>query len=387
MGALDIAKRLNIRHNVSIRVLDEATEKVISEHTGHNAATNSMLTGIAHYLIGDGVLNQKDILDKWIPKYISLGTMGLFSQAGDANGLPLGIGENASDNELKRYSDYMTHCPGYGADGYDENLNNDRVYLGLGPMFENREAEASETTLVQRGDINQDGVIDEKDLLILLDYIAGTYAGDLTEQQQIAADVNGDGIIDKKDVYYLRSYLAGEENKPGTYEYKSSIPTIRCELISGSYPRSQITYRNIVPESQSELEKTIDIVFSAYVSTGALKQFRGENNYIYITEAGLWSRPDWTNGGDNGLLAGYRIAPPDERNWKMAEYDADSETYSDSKECEENRRLLDKEIIRVGENQIVQVVWKIQLGGIEQLVGIEKLFPSDAVLRWTIYQP
>ena len=55
---LDIIKRLDVKQNVTIRVIDEATGKVVQEHIGHNAATNSLLTGIAHYLMGDGVLNQ-----------------------------------------------------------------------------------------------------------------------------------------------------------------------------------------------------------------------------------------------------------------------------------------------------------------------------------------
>ena len=32
-----------------------------------------------------------------------------------------------------------------------------------------------------------------------------------------------------------------------------------------------------------------------------------------------------------------------------------------------NRDLLKKQIIRVGINQVVQVIWKIQLGGVDQL--------------------
>ena len=89
MNATEIAKRLDLKHNVSIRVLDERTHEVISEHTGHNASTNSLLTGIAHYLTGDGVLGQGDTLANWVPQYISLGTMGLVSQEQDAKGLSL----------------------------------------------------------------------------------------------------------------------------------------------------------------------------------------------------------------------------------------------------------------------------------------------------------
>lgn len=289
MSVIDIAKRIDIKHNVSIRIMDEATGQVVQEHTGHNAATNSLLTGIAHYLTGDGVLNQGDILSTWVPQYISLGTMGLINQDEDEQGYPAGIG-NVEGSEEARYIDYMLKCPGYGADGYDANENNNREYLGLGPMYSNRT--------------------------------------DITT-------------------------------------------TVNCELITPNYPRSIITYRDIVPEYMSEYPQTIDIVFSAMISTGALAQFRAPgNDYIFITEAGLWSRPDWTTGGDNGLLAGYRICPPDEENWDM--------------KIPANRQLLKQNIIRIGVNQIAQIIWKIQLGGLSQLGGIKDLYPDSNHMKWKV---
>lgn len=285
------AKRIDMRHNVSIRVLDAVTGNIVSEHSGHNAATNSLLTGIAHYLTGDGVLNQGDILSLWVPQYISLGTMGLINQEEDENGLPAGIG-NIDGTEEKRFIDYMMKCPGFGADGYDSTVNNNRPYLGLGPKFDERP---------------------------------------------------GQGCVN-------------------------------CELITDSFPRSTITYRDIVPESQAEYPKTIDVVFSAFISTGALSKFREPGkDYVFITEVGLWSRSDWIDGGDNGLLAGYRICPPDESNWDMSKT--------------ENREILKQNIIKVGTNQVAQIIWKIQLGGIEQLGGLDKLYPTENRFRWTIWHP
>lgn len=341
MNILELSKRLPMQHNVSIRVLDASTGDVVSEHTGHNAATNSLLTGIAHYLTGDGVLNQGyDMLGAYLPKYISLGTMGLLNQDQDDDGLPTGIGETdysdtqykhlsdadmkklkywddetnqrkypegiepdmlvtEEDNECLRFLDYMSQSPGYGADGYDENLNNNRKSLGLGPVY---------------GSIS---------------------------------------INDKNE---------------------SVVVTNNCELISDTFPRASISFRDIVPETEAELAKTIDVVFSAMVATGALKQFREtykdeEGNevqrpYIFITEAGLWSRPDWIDGGDNGLLAGYRIGPTDDKKQDM--------------HIKENRDVLRSQIIKVGINQVVQVIWKIQLGSIDQYTGDT----LDSVLRW-----
>ena len=356
LNTLKAARNIPIKHNVSIRVIDSISGRVVSEHTGHNAATNSLLTGIAHYLTGDGVLNQGyHMLSAYVPKYISLGTMGLLNQEEDENGLPSGVGEvdysgkkykdlseadmktlghlkdeeviedgtvilrqvlvppdfdleqdvTEEDQECLRYIDYITQCPGYGADGYDENLNNNRKVLGLGPVY-----------------------------------------GSIT-------------LNDKNE---------------------SVIVTNNCELISDSFPRAKISFRDIVPETESEFPKTLDVVFSAMVSTGALKQFRetltdADGNqytrpYVFITETGLWSRPDWVDGGDNGLLAGYRIGPTNKEYWDM--------------HISDNREKLKRQIIKVGINQVVQVIWKIQIGGIDQFGGIEQLYPNEfnSGIRW-----
>ena len=278
---------MSIQHNVLMNVIDLPTRKIVAYHTGHNAATNGLLTGIGHYLTGDGILNQGwHLLGSYVPKFISLGTMGLMNQDADEDGYPAGIGV-VDGTEEERFKDYLLQCPGYGADGYDVNVNNNRKHLGLGPMFTDRESQ----------------------------------------------------------------------------------DTVNCELISPTYMRTPISFRDIVPETESEIPQTIDIIFSALVPVGNLAKFRPEgHNYIYITEAGLWSRKDWVDGGDNGLLAGYRIAPPNEENWDMSN--------------SENRLILKKNILRVGVNQVVQVIWKIQLGAVNQLGGIENLYPSANQLRW-----
>lgn len=394
MSIINAAKSLGIKENVIFRVVDVPSGKIVQEHVGHNTATNSMLTGIGHYLIGDGVLNQGSaMLGRYIPQYISLGTMGLITQLADSEGLPIGLGEAipsaddderyqalldgldtaaanldaakiAADNanccaacescpsytstptkcpnkriqlayeeakaqydaaldavlnyagsdEPTRLSDYMAYRPGYGADGYDPNQNNNRKYSGLGPVFADR---------------------------------------------------------------------------------VSKTQTINCELISDSFPRAKISFRDIVPEIEAELPMTIDIVYSAMISTGALKQFRESNkDYLFITEAGLWGTDTWNDSGENGLLAGYRIAPSDSDYWYMSASrvpDTLAMTVSDSeidivpgdtsetillkkKEyiAARNRKLLKRSIIKVGINQVVQVIWKIQLGSIDQLGGFDQ---------------
>lgn len=304
IDAFQCAKDLGVKYNVTFRILDAATGKLVSEHIGHNQATNSMLTGIAHYLKGDGILNQAThMLSRHIPRYISLGTMGLISQEEEViavptetgeidyinTGLPAGIGDKLYENDGKtvrseadRFQAYINTMPGYGADGYDSNRNNGRNKMGLGPVFAKRDS-------------------------------------------------------------------ANTENPQ----------TVECELISETFPRAAITYREIVPETHAELPETIDIIYSAMISTGALAQFREPGkDYVFITEAGLWSSDVWTAGASNGLLAGYRIAPPDEKNWDMTK--------------EENRELLKRNIIKVRKNQVVQVIWKIQIGSHRQLIGKDK---------------
>lgn len=315
-------KHVGINHNVTFVVRDANTMKIQSIHKGHNAATNGLLTGVAHYLTGDGILNQGwHLLSSYVPKYISVGTMGLINQEQDENGYPAGIGVIEGDEET-RFEDYMLQTPGYGADGYDANLNNGREWLGLGPVFANR---------------------------------------------------------------------------------PDPTKTINCELISPSFPRAQISYRDIIPETEAEFPETVDVIYSAMVSVGALNQFREEGkDYLFVTEAGLWSRQDWVSGGDNGLLAGYRIAPTDRVNWGMTvssvtddvaiQYLADQGNTNPSEEqiqnikpqiAEENRQLLKSQIIRVNRNQVIQIIWKIQLGGIEQLVDIDNIYSeASGTLYW-----
>lgn len=316
LSVLKQAKNLGLYHNVSFRVIDPISGTVVSEHIGHNNATNSMLTGMGHYLKGDGIWNQGySMLSEYVPRYISLGTMGLINQDEDADGLPAGLGvisykekqykdlseENLDilgksrsddfvtdeDDEYIRLVDYMYQRPGYGADGYDINLNNSRQFSGLGPTFNGR--------------------------------------------------------------------LQPE--------------VINCELISDSFPRSNITFRDIVPELESEIPKTIDVIFSAMISTGALAQFRESNrDYIFITEAGLWATPDWNDSGANGMLAGYRIAPANSSDWDMSK--------------PTSRDALKRSIIKVKKNQIVQVIWKIQLGSVDQFGGVDALYPGKVKKYW-----
>lgn len=406
---LKASKSLGIRQNVCLRVLDEVTGEVIQEHVGHNSATNSMLIGIAHHLVGDfwpdethGMRPGYPLLSNYVPRYISIGTMGLVNQKQDRFGLPAGIGNTIPDiqndpeyrrlvdamnaakdrldaakaalanecpyyvengkcytgsvcqsctdrlaakraeleaaqaaydaaydavmeyNEVTRFKEYMAGRPGYGADGYDVNQNNGRKYMGLGYAFTSYD--------VTKQYLANDIVTNKG------------YVYKCTEDTPDPA-----GSFD----------LAHWEKLPDSQQ-PSKGACINIELISPSFPREHISFRDIVPEYEAELPKTIDVVFSAMISTGALKQFRPEGqDFIFITECGLWSKRAWEDSGENGLLAAYRVGPPNEKNWDMT--------------VKANRDILKKNVLKVGKNQVVQVIWKIQLGSIDEFTDVATL--------------
>jgi hypothetical protein len=57
------------------------------------------------------------------------------------------------------------------------------------------------------GDVNGDGIVNNKDVTRLLKYLAG----DDVEVVRFACDINGDGIVNNKDVTRLLKYLAGDD--------------------------------------------------------------------------------------------------------------------------------------------------------------------------------
>ena len=332
---LQISKNVGMRHNVTLRVMDANTHRVISCHEGHNAATNSMLLGIAHYLTGEGILNQsRYTLSQYIPMYISLGTMGLCTQDHDRYGLPTGVGQTVYDDEETRFTDYMDQIPGFGADGYSAQKNNNRLAFGLGPMFEDR-----------LGGVAIPGEVDTEE-----------------SYKTCGRQCLTDGICENCSYYHV------VHDKLWVPDTRRSVG---CELVSNRLGqwRSAISYRDVVPERQAELSQTVDVIFSTLISTGQLAMFREPGkDYIFITEAGLWSRRDWITGGENGLLAAYRIAPPDEQNWDMS--------------VPSNRDIVKRNILRVGKNEVVQVIWKIQIGALEQLTST---LGGRGKLRWIIW--
>ena len=56
------------------------------------------------------------------------------------------------------------------------------------------------------GDVNDDGVVNAKDITVLRRYLAGGYGVTI---QEAYSDVNGDTTINAKDITILRRFLAG----------------------------------------------------------------------------------------------------------------------------------------------------------------------------------
>lgn len=392
---MEASKRFQIKHNVTLRVIDKATGKLIREHTGHNSATNTMIEGVGHYLAGEGVLQQGPyMLSDFIPRYISLGTMGLVNQDETSEGLPEGIsGHEDAGTEAANFSNYLKERPGYGSDGYSLIYNNNRPYLGLGPAY----TSFSSTESYPQGSIV-------------------TYKG-------VAYQATEDIIIDPD----IGLYNYWDSDK---WEVLPDSKQPTCyELISPSAPRVEISFRDVVPEYEAEVPKSIDVIFSAMISTGALAEFRETGkDYIFISEAGLWSTRDYHPDGTgvNGLVAGYRLVPPKSKNWYMVPLDVpdayaidylEEQGITDPSESQifvakteialDNRKILQEQILRVERNQIVQVIWKVQIGNIDRgvegmsyisqniqdqldelyaLVGNKVLFAESAIVtvaKWT----
>lgn len=464
---LDIIKRLDVRQNVTIRVIDEPTGKVVQEHVGHNAATNSLLTGIAHYLMGDGVLNQgSDTLSMWVPQYISVGTMGLTSQESEtildndvSYVVPSALGytpvapeeattEEKNLNTVLRFTEYINQTPGFGADGYDSAANNDREWFGLGYPYTIRPDALKQNFYTWDGAATSFTLSETPTSIVSVTLYPGGVVNQNTSDTTVVRKVLTSSMYSVSGktlslLYYPETIPAN--SRLAVIYTCSSTDAANCELIEAKYVdgkivplslRSKITYRDVVPEIQSELPGTLDVVYSAFVSTGALKEYRGDNDYIYITEAGLWSKPSYNDSGDNGLLAGYRITPTDDdftelgleqifygtgsataftfdqtaleitsvtiNNIPTTDYTLDTshnqivffeapanealiivmyKTTSSWKDMsrEDNRHAVQRSIIRVGVNQVAQIIWKLQLGGLEQLGGLRSLYPSQHI--------
>ena len=132
------------------------------------------------------------------PKDVSLNPCNLLWDGIDGDttsGTILTLDFKVSDNAAE--GDYKINLSYNNGDIYDDNFDDITVDIINGKV-----------TVVnyQLGDVNDDGVINAKDITLLRRYISGSYGVTITEA---AADVNKDGIINAKDITLLRRYISG----------------------------------------------------------------------------------------------------------------------------------------------------------------------------------
>jgi hypothetical protein len=170
----------------------------------------------------------------------------------------------------------------------------------------------------------------------------------------------------------------------------SPLP-LECELVTHQHNRVPIIARRaFYPLSRTdgmntaEAVRSIDVVYTALISLGALKAFRGNRDYIFITECGLWANrwngdkyptsdqiPASLRGkfkASADMLAGYRIFPAGWTPQDLTDNLVDIHnitnqpvTITPAQRYQRRMRQLQRSILRVGRGQVVQVEWKVQL--------------------------
>jgi len=399
------------RNNVTLRVIDAETGRIDQEHSGHNSVTTTLLEGIAHYLQGYGLDNQGMLLKSYLPNYISLGTAGLRNynpttnvqletfnsdgsyrdsgQQGVQNSQTAWLDSTALNDGLNTVyfpTDIPSHkyVPDIRAIHGSALVNGDIPelhYFNQPPGFD-----ADIRAEVIRADLDNNrrpksglGVPFQR---IREDYIGGLTSSSASEHLNICP-ICGNVIC-----YCVCSHHGSE------MEVLSPNP-LECELISDEHGRSSISAkRAFYPLSRvdgmntAESLRSVDVVYTALISLGALASFRGNRDYIFITECGLWGTR-WTgerysNTVDDAslrgkfkvpadMLAGYRIYPP---GWTPQDLtdslvdrvrDANGNptnttvTITPQQRFTRRMRQLQRCILRVGKGQVVQVEWKVQL--------------------------
>lgn len=175
----------------------------------------------------------------------------------------------------------------------------------------------------------------------------------------------------------------------------SPLP-LECELVTHQHNRVPIQARRaFYPMSRTdgmntaETVRSIDVVYTALISLGALKSMRGDRDYLFIPECGLWgtrwngekypNNPDIPEILRNRyqapaeLLAGYRVFPKewspqdltddfyDVPNGEDKSYVGERILVTAAQRYRRRMRQLQRSIPRVGKGQVVQIEWKVQL--------------------------
>ena len=82
------------------------------------------------------------------------------------------------------------------------------------------------------GDVNEDGVVDVRDVVMVMQYILDLQ--ELTEEQLQAADVNGDGEVDVRDVTMIMQYVLGIIDEFDVSNKIESVEEVELEVVYGT---------------------------------------------------------------------------------------------------------------------------------------------------------
>lgn len=101
----------------------------------------------------------------------------------------------------------------FNNDEYLIEINDNVFKTGTAVLVKNKETgeELKEFNVMIFGDVNEDGLIDSKDVAFVKGYL--NKANDLNQVQKVAADVNRDGIITENDLDFIINHCLQKENE------------------------------------------------------------------------------------------------------------------------------------------------------------------------------
>lgn len=111
------------------------------------------------------------------------------------------------------------------------------------------------------GDVNGDGITDEKDVDMIRQALTGGQVS-FTEEQRVIADANGDGELDTKDIYYIRRYISSGD----IIKYDYYVHLVACTDLDCANMEDNSVNRN----------RGINLMPS--------KDLSGSNKYSYVKE-------------------------------------------------------------------------------------------------------
>jgi hypothetical protein len=117
-------------------------------------------------------------------------------------------------------------------------------------------------------------------------------------------------------------------------------------------------------------------VQQSFTGDGVKKAFEFDQKALSISLVSVNSEPipdtDYTfDSHENSIV--FWVAPDENADISVVYKTVSWKDMSDP----EHRQKVQQSIIRIGVNQVAQIIWKIQLGGLEQLNGLRYLYPPQ----------